>query len=158
MYRQLIGKLEKQDWNTLDKKMFKQHAREGERPSRGSNSSRHSSICTICLKDSTFRPVCLLCHPAGFSNILFEALYPEPQLWSLCDALPSQCPVRSPSFLQGGIFSTCFRAVGFYFPDLVQRTLLFSPQFQSLGEFLQLIYEAWRSGRGQERWPEVSTD
>ena len=30
MYRWLIGKLEKQDWNGLDKKMFKQHAREGE--------------------------------------------------------------------------------------------------------------------------------
>ena len=27
---QYIGNLEKQDWNTLDKKMFKQHAREGE--------------------------------------------------------------------------------------------------------------------------------
>ena len=95
---------------------------------------------------------------SGFSNILFEALYPEPQLWSLCDALSSQYPVRSPSFPQGSIFSTCFRAMGFYFPDLVQRALLFSPQFQSLWEFPQLIYEAWRSGRGQEMWPEVSTD
>lgn len=92
MYRQLIGKLEKQDWNTLDKKMFKQHAREGEWPSRGSNSSRHSSIHTICLKDSTFRSVCLLCHPFRFFQHPF---------WSIISRTPAMvlvwCSVKSVS-------------------------------------------------------------
>ena len=112
MYTQLIGKLEKQGWNTLDKKMFKQPAREGEWPSRGSNSSRHSSIHTIYLKDSTFRPVCLLCRPLRFFQHPF---------WSIISRTPAKilvwCSVKSVSVQSGHL---PFPKAAFLVPTLGQ--------------------------------------
>ena len=60
----------------------------------------------------------------------------------VCQVSVQSGHLPSPNVAQGSIFSTYFKAVGFYFPDLVQRPLLFSPQFQSPWEFPWLIYEA----------------